>query len=205
MERYKTMSKELEALEILCGEIVEMDLLFTDRNGENQNKWLKSEAFAKLKEFDKKYGSPVTVLQNALQRLEAIDNANPSEALTYIDAFIEENNNDIKNQDITGFDIDTQAKWVKYLEHKSFMLSTIKQALLKAQEPKHYLKWEDLEFKEKTSRIEVKLNETLYSLSCVKRQYLDFVYLINNDSQIRLNSANDIQFFNDLHLERVEE
>ena len=69
---------------------------------------------------------------------------------------------------------------------------------------KHYLKWEDLEFEEKTSRIEVKLNETLYSLSCVKRQYLDFVYLINNDSQIRLNSANDIQFFNDLHLERVE-
>lgn len=74
------------------------------------------------------------IIEQALNRLESIDNANPSEALAYIDAFINENNNDIKNQDITGFDIDTQAKWVKYLEHKSLMLSTIKQALLKEQE-----------------------------------------------------------------------
>lgn len=73
-------------------------------------------------------------LDKALKRLESIESSKPNEALSYIDAFIEENNNDIKNQNITGFDIDTQAKWVKYLEHKSFMFSTIKQALLKGQE-----------------------------------------------------------------------
>lgn len=81
----------------------------------------------------------IDIIEPALQRLEAIDNANPSEALAYIDAFIEENNSDIKNQDITGFDIDTQAKWVKYLEHKSSMLSIIKQALIQAEQDKKKL------------------------------------------------------------------
>ena len=130
------------------------------------------------------------IIEEALHRLESIDNSEPSEALIEVDK-------------ILGYfgDDDVQIETMTLV--KSNVLK-IKQALLKAQEPKKYLKWEDLEFKEKTSRIEVKLNETLYILSYVKRQYLDFVYLINNDSQIRLNSANDIQLFNDLHLERVE-
>lgn len=126
------------------------------------------------------------ILKTALNRLESIDNSNPSEALKCLEKVYSR---------LPQWDLSRNVD----------QCNIIKQALLKAQEPKHYLKWEELEFKEETSRIEVKLNETLYTLSYVKRQYLDFVYLINNDSQIRLNSANDKQFFNDLHLERVEE
>ena len=129
------------------------------------------------------------LVDDALERLESIDNSNPSEALECVDK-------------ILGYFGKAQIETMTLSKRNGL---TIKQALLKAQEPKQYLKWEDLEFKEETSRIEVKLNETLYTLSYVKRQYLDFVYLINNDSQIRLNSANDKQFFNDLRLERVEE
>ena len=130
------------------------------------------------------------IIEEALHRLESIDNAEPSEALECLEL-------------IGG----VYLLWGHETVADGFKeeFNIIKQALLKAQEPKQYLKWEDLEFKEETSRIEVKLNETLYTLSYVKRQYLDFVYLINNDSQIRLNSANDKQFFNNLHLERVEE
>ena len=134
---------------------------------------------------------PYEEYKKMCKRLESIDNSTPSEALIEVDKIL----------GYFGGD-DVQIETMTLV--KSNVLK-IKQALLKAQEPKKYLKWEDLEFKEKTSRIEVKLNETLYILSYVKRQYLDFVYLINNDSQIRLNSANDIQLFNDLHLERVEE
>lgn len=180
MERYKKMSKELEALNKLQHD------------------------FGQLK--GQELVSCYETIFNALKRLEAIDNANPSEALEILEEISKEevlfkNRNTIymggeKSNSFTHKD--TIGNYFKGIED-------IKQSLLKAQEPKQYLKWEDLDFKEKTSQIEVKLNKTLYTLSYVKRQYLDFVYLINNDSQIRLNSANDKQFFNDLHLERVEE
>ena len=153
-------------------------------------------------------GVDFEIVESALNRLETIDNAEPSEALECLEKlngmeissmpFSDEyGTQEVDLNDIRKVGSQLNTDFREYID-------TIKQALLKAQEPKQYLKWEDLEFKEKTSRIEVKLNETLYSLSCVKRQYLDFVYLINNDSQIRLNSANDIQFFNDLHLEVIE-
>ena len=74
------------------------------------------------------------VLMQAITELKEIKEAESSEAITYINALIKENDNDIKNQTNTGFDRDTQAKWVKYLEHKSTMLSTIEQYILKTQE-----------------------------------------------------------------------
>lgn len=148
-------------------------------------------------------------IKQALKRLEAIDNANPSEALECLDrigdielSHTETCCNETKDDEYIETLVEVIDGILKDKYKKEY--NTIKQALLKAQEQKKYLKWEDLEFKEKTSQIEVKLNKTLYTLSYVKRQYLDFVYLINNDSQIRLNSANDKQFFNDLHLEVVE-
>lgn len=92
------MTKEyLEALEIECGELVEMDLLFLYRNGENQEKWHNSEAFKKAVDFEKKYGkSHIHILKQALQRLEEIDNANPSEAMSCletINTFVDKYNN----------------------------------------------------------------------------------------------------------------
>ena len=116
------MRKEyLEALEIECGELVEMDLLFLDRNGENQEKWHNSEAFNKAVEFEKKYGKSHTyILKQALQRLESIDNANPSEAMKCLDTIKEENCCE-----------DNSIGTIYYDE-----CNTIKQALLKAQELK---------------------------------------------------------------------
>lgn len=97
------------------------------------------------------------VVNQSLTELKAIKEAKPSEAITYINALIKENDNDIKNQNNTGFDIDTQAKWVKYLEHKSTMLSTIKQTLLKAQENEKVLEI-----------IRKKLIDTVYLRLCFK-------------------------------------
>ena len=152
----------------------------------------------------------IECIKEKIQRLEAIDNSNSSEVLVYIDAFIEENSNDIKNQDTTGFDIDTQAKWVKYLEHKSFMLNTIKQALLKQQEPKQYLKWEDLEWEELQTitkkDIKVNLNGVEYGLEFAIN-YGTKEVIIFDEKEFLYAVFNEYhkQFFNDLHLERVEE
>lgn len=128
------MSKEyLEALEIECGELVEMDLLFLDRNGENQEKWHDSEAFKKAVDFEKKYGkSHIYILKQALQHLEAIDNANPSEALGLIKRTCEIYVDSLKQRDLIGYDI---------IEKQiNEALDTIKQALIKAQEQEKVLK-----------------------------------------------------------------
>ena len=90
-------------------------------------KSLTKEQYARVQKYN-------DIIEQALQRLESIDNANPSEALVYINSLIKENDYDIKNQNNTGFDIDTQKKWVKYLNNKLSLLNSIKQALLKAQE-----------------------------------------------------------------------
>ena len=129
------------------------------------------------------------IIEQALKRLEAIDNSNPSEALEcwqWINATI--------------------PQWVreKDKQHPN-VLEPIKQALLKAQEPKHYLKWEDLEFKEMYKIIPVRMGDNVYQMAYC---------LYENEGYIRLEDcqriylelfANEKKFFNDLHLERVEE
>lgn len=77
------------------------------------------------------------------------------------------------------------------------------EALLKAQEPKQYLKWEDLEFTEEPKGQKVKMNNNDYIL----RYTLDifggktcFLYNEAKSHHIELTK----QFFNDLRLERVE-
>lgn len=54
--------------------------------------------------------------------------------LTLINALIQENDSDIKNQNNTGFDIETQAQWVKYLDLKKEILDDIKQAIIRLNE-----------------------------------------------------------------------
>lgn len=54
--------------------------------------------------------------------------------LTLINALIQENDSDIKNQNNTGFDIETQALWVKYLDFKKEILDDIKQAIIRLNE-----------------------------------------------------------------------
>ena len=87
-------------------------------------------------------------------------------------------------------------------------LLVIEKALLKAQEPKHYLKWEDLEFKKKQQVMDVLLNGKPYVLYFYKLSTQSEVNMFSVDMHIvTLNSyyPEDVQFFNDLHLERVEE
>lgn len=85
---------------------------------------------------------------------------------------------------------------------------TVKQFILKAQGPKQYLKWEDLEFSEDRQTIKVLLNGEKYFVK-YKKEYLFGYYEkveITNGTFIlcTLGSAMK-QFFNDLRLERVEE
>ena len=130
------------------------------------------------------------IIKQALQCLESIDNAKPSEALEcwkWINATI--------------------PQWVreKDKEHQN-VLEPIKQALLKAQEPKHYLKWEDLEFKEDNeTKIKVRMGEHIYDLwyGSYKTGYGTFKQKCSL-AGYEFDEDYDIDFFNDLHLERVE-
>ena len=88
------------------------------------------------------------------------------------------------------------------------MANHIKQYILKAQEPKQYLKWEDLEFKKKQQVMDVLLNGKPYILYFCKLSTQNEVTIFSIDMHIVTLSSNypeDVQFFNDLHLERVEE
>ena len=132
----------------------------------------------------------VSAVDNALNRLEAIDNANPSEALECLEALEQ----DIKDRVILAED--RQLK----------LCAVIKQALLKAQEPKKYLTWEDLDF-DVPATIKVKMGDTQYLLSLrIGLTDIKSVVLRDNNLKPFLHLyEKEKQFFNDLHLERVEE
>lgn len=92
-------------------------------------------------------------------------------------------------------------------EHKEF-LGVVEQALLKAQEPKKYIKWEDLEFKLETQEMFVLLNGSYYLLEYYNDSEEDFVFIKATHTtvfELLGERSDDKQFFNDLHLERVEE
>ena len=125
--------------------------------------------------------------------LKSIKETSPSEALECLE----------RVEEITeAYSIDLFSEFALDLEN-------IKQALLKVPEPKHYLKWEDLEFKKD---IKVKLNGEEYLIYFDKFDGEDmvdavFLNLKENKVVIRLSNGDksEEQFFNDLHLERVEE
>lgn len=133
-------------------------------------------------------------IEEALNHLEAIDNANPSEALELVDKMA----NYILLDEEYGF-IDEKEKQAIIKDR-----GTIKQALLKAQEPKQYLKWEDLEFTKGLKCQKVKMNDNDYRISYTLDDFggkCCFLYDSARNHYIVLNK----QFFNDLHLERVKE
>lgn len=145
----------------------------------------------------------IEAVKKVLHRLEAIDNANPSKALECLERI--DNTlclNNIKSK--LDFGIDTE----EHTDCDSVIgmtedLEYIKQALLKAQEPKHYLKWEDLEFSKELKVLNVKMNDNDYILRCT----LDIFggkccFLYDSARNYHINLTR--QFFNDLHLERVE-
>ena len=131
-------------------------------------------------------------IKEALERLEAIDNANPSEAMRCI--------LDIKNN---------YKFYVHNKKNIDYQCDVIEQVLLKAQEPKHYLKWEDLEFGVPESlppTIKVKMGDTQYCL-CLRISFSDVKSVVlrdNNLTPILHLVEKEKQIFNDLHLEVVE-
>lgn len=95
-------------------------------------------------------------------------------------------------------------------EHRLKDINTIKQALLNAPEPKHYLKWEDLEFKEEKQTMLVLLNGEKYILNyhrtinktfCYNRCFVQLIRLDVIGANITIANSD---FFNDLHLEVVD-
>ena len=92
----------------------------------------------------------------------------------------------------------------------SYTYNTILEALLKAQEPKQYLKWEDLEFKEEEQTVKVILNESKYKVAYFTDGITEYVDLLTDDERLEIigryvdDNPHEKQFFNDLHLE-VEE
>lgn len=153
----------------------------------------------------------IITVKSALKRLEEIDNSNPSEALECLERI----DNTLCLNNIKGkleFGIDTE----EHTDCDSVIgmtedLEYIKQALLKEQEPKQYLKWEDLEFKEKEqTRMEVLLNGSRYLLEYYAVSEKEFVFIRARATKTIIfnllgRCSTDKQFFNDLHLERVEE
>ena len=135
------------------------------------------------------------LVDNALGRLEAIDNSNPSEALEclkdigetcYVEAGNAEEDCILYAKDYIGF-------------------NTIKNALLKAQEPKQYLKWEDLEFNHTPKMTDVKMNGNKYKLVVGYNVAGKNLAILRDGKKEYYFLECDKQFFNDLHLERVEE
>ena len=140
------------------------------------------------------------IIDNALLRLESIDNAEPSEAMKMLESIGTIN---LGDNPYVAFESDMLKNVYKH------EFATIKQALLKQQEPKKYLKWEDLEFKEETQEMKVLLNGKIYVLEYKFYTYEhNVIYLSTLDYDKVLTCMGDysfdIQFFNDLHLERVE-
>lgn len=144
-------------------------------------------------------------IKNMVQRLEAIDNSNPSEVLKYLEEWygflMADNDTTYSN----GYENEIEYNRRKEAIYKQYYI--IKQALLKAQEPKHYLKWEDLEFDNNAQvkkNLKVKLGDNIYSAFYYYSFFMDCeTFCIARDTLSLY--ITDKQFFNDLHLERVEE
>lgn len=141
----------------------------------------------RLKElgYDENVLAECDLVIKALERLESVDNANPSEALECLENL--------------WANLTPNTYCEKYADKD---VAIIKQALLKAQKPKQYLKWEDLKTDNENVRVDLKvsLNGTKYRLSYFTNVTLK---LLTNDEDFYLEIENK-QFFNDLHLERVE-
>lgn len=73
-------------------------------------------------------------------------------------------------------------------------------------ESKKYLKWEDLFFEEEVVQpVKVKIGNAIFRMACYRYMGKKKVCIGNNYTYFELkDTEEDIQFFNDLHLERVE-
>lgn len=147
---------------------------------------------------------PYEEYQKICNRLETIENAEPSEALECslkLYKMVESAGNG------NGFSLNEAWKY-----H-----TTIKQALLKSPEPfqtgidlgivkpKQYLKWEDLKFEHTPKYIDVKMSGNKYKLVVGYNVAGKNLAILRDGKNEYYFLEFDKQFFNDLHLERVLE
>lgn len=93
-------------------------------------------------------------------------------------------------------------------EHREFY-SVVEKALIKEQEHKQYLKWEDLEFNYGTKEQKVKMGDTIYKIVYSNYDNTKEVQLFSEDEKYIYfhffgNFEEHVQLFNDLHLEVLE-
>jgi hypothetical protein len=92
-----------------------------------------------------------------------------------------------------------------------FKIEIPESSLMNYNPTKQYLKWEDLEFKEEEQTMKVLLNGKEYMLSYFTDGITEYVDLLTDGEKLEIigryvdDSSHEKQFFNDLHLERVEE
>ena len=123
--------------------------------------------------------SPYNVLKTYL---EFINNSEPSDALECLECLYCEPEDYRSNDRAKDYE-------------------AIKSYILKTQEQKQYLKWEDLKFTKKAKEMLVKLGDTTYTMRYYKvNDHTNKVCI----SSFQLIEIYDIRFFNDLHLERAE-
>ena len=132
------------------------------------------------------------IVRQGLQRLEAIENANPSEVM----------------EDFNELEEILSNQKLKYKGTIDFNLDTIKNYIFKTQESKQYLKWEDLEFEEnKLKKIKVKMGNHVYTLEyqSYKNEKDNIIEVVDLWVDQRCISRNLGKYvFNDLRLERVK-
>ena len=173
----------------------------------------------------------------ALQRLESIDNAKPSEALECLEKIddrfylIKYRTTDGGNKeeyefcpsDTKEYDVIENFLLKAEKEHNSINLlmqeldckdfAELRKYARCGYEKlnKQYLKWEDLEFKEERQEIPVRMGETTYTLVLRKTDGGNKIAKLLSPKRNYMGEWGDMfyeeakQFFNDLHLERVEE
>lgn len=167
-------------------------------------------------------GKLLNDIELKLQRLDSIDNANPSEALECVedlifnfsvDEYVDRYDNNLQVIKQALLKSQEQEKENELLKERIQFLEkeynnlmedkdNLESELFKQSEPKQYLKWEDLEFKENNQRIKVKLGSNIYTLDFYIGQF-GKTFVLN--LQHYCEAKDNIQFFNDLRLERVEE
>lgn len=141
------------------------------------------------------------IIQQALERLEAIDNATPSEALECLEKLFNE---------YKELCLDRGCNEHIYQEcNLTSPYNTIKRYILKELERKKYLKWKDLDFSHGTKVLNVRMNDTIYKIAYRFFDYTDEVQLLSEDEKsvyfIFVGKFKDnVQLFNDLHLEVVD-
>lgn len=142
------------------------------------------------------------IVREALERLEAIDNATPSEALECLEKLFNE---------YKELCLDTGSN--EHIYQECILTSpynTVKRYILKEQDQRKYLKWKDLDFGYgRTKVLRVRMNDTVYKIFYRFFDNTDEVQLLSEDEKsvyfVFMGKYKDnVQLLNDLHLEVVD-